>query len=79
MWISAEAGFLTTFQVFIAKFLICTAFLSQDTIDKLHPLPLILNRITESLGPDVPRITVERCDSLIFYSQLTQWQPKFVM
>lgn len=47
------------------KYLICTAFLLQDTIDKLHPLPMILNQITESLGPDAPRITVKRCDSLI--------------
>lgn len=30
----------------------------QETIDKLHPLPSILNQITESLGPDAPRILV---------------------
>ncbi|XP_034043301.1 RAS protein activator like-3 isoform X2 [Thalassophryne amazonica] len=30
----------------------------QETTDKLHPLPLILNQITESLGPQAPRITV---------------------
>ncbi|XP_035993003.1 RAS protein activator like-3 isoform X1 [Fundulus heteroclitus] len=30
----------------------------QDTIDKLHPLPSILNQISESLGPEAPRITV---------------------
>lgn len=30
----------------------------QETIDKLHPLPSILNQITESLGPDAPRIVV---------------------
>lgn len=28
----------------------------QDTIDKLHPLPSILNQITESLGSEAPRI-----------------------
>lgn len=54
----------------IAKYLIGTAFLSQETIDKLHPLPLILNQITESLGPDAPRITVKRCDSLVFVDTL---------
>lgn len=35
-------------------------FLPQDTIDKLHPLPSILNQITESLGPEAPRIIVNR-------------------
>ncbi|KAM3623469.1 uncharacterized protein V6R79_011632 [Siganus canaliculatus] len=30
----------------------------QDTIGKLHPLPSILNQITESLGPEIPQITV---------------------
>ncbi|MEQ2254787.1 hypothetical protein ILYODFUR_007210 [Ilyodon furcidens] len=30
----------------------------QDTIDKLHPLPSILNQISESLGPEAPRIIV---------------------
>ncbi|CAN9510785.1 unnamed protein product [Ophioblennius macclurei] len=30
----------------------------QDTIDRLHPLPSILNQITESLGPGAPRIMV---------------------
>ncbi|KAG7457261.1 RAS protein activator like-3-like isoform X1 [Solea senegalensis] len=30
----------------------------QDTIDKLDPLPSILNQITESLGPEAPRIMV---------------------
>lgn len=56
--------------LYIAKHLICTEFLPQDTIDKLHPLPLILNQITESLGPDAPRITVKRCDSLILVDTL---------
>ncbi|XP_026215664.1 RAS protein activator like-3 isoform X2 [Anabas testudineus] len=32
---------------------------NQDTIDKLHPLPLILNQITESLGPEAPRIIIK--------------------
>ncbi|XP_067115546.1 RAS protein activator like-3 isoform X1 [Osmerus mordax] len=32
--------------------------MKPDTIDKLHPLPSILNQITESLGPNAPRITV---------------------
>ncbi|XP_062244446.1 ras/Rap GTPase-activating protein SynGAP isoform X2 [Platichthys flesus] len=30
----------------------------QDTIDKLHPLPTILNQITESVGPEAHRIIV---------------------
>ncbi|XP_053713489.1 RAS protein activator like-3-like isoform X1 [Synchiropus splendidus] len=30
----------------------------QETIDQLHPLPLILNQITESLGPEATRIPV---------------------
>uniref|UniRef100_A0A096LSY2 RAS protein activator like 3 n=1 Tax=Poecilia formosa TaxID=48698 RepID=A0A096LSY2_POEFO len=30
----------------------------QDTIDKLHPLPSILNQISDSLGPEAPRIIV---------------------
>lgn len=30
----------------------------QDTVDRLHPLPSILNHITKSLGPDAPRITI---------------------
>nr|XP_046258714.1 disabled homolog 2-interacting protein isoform X2 [Scatophagus argus] len=30
----------------------------QHTVDKLHPLPSILNQITESLGPEAPRIIV---------------------
>ncbi|XP_072319206.1 ras GTPase-activating protein nGAP [Eucyclogobius newberryi] len=29
-----------------------------ETIDKLHPLPSILNQITESLGPEAPRIMI---------------------
>ncbi|XP_053184468.1 ras GTPase-activating protein nGAP isoform X1 [Scomber japonicus] len=32
---------------------------NQDTIDKLHPLPSILNQITESLGPEAQRIIVK--------------------
>ncbi|XP_003976523.1 disabled homolog 2-interacting protein isoform X2 [Takifugu rubripes] len=30
----------------------------QDTVDKLHPLPLILNQITDCLGPEVHHIKV---------------------
>ncbi|KAL6110632.1 rasal3 [Pungitius sinensis] len=30
----------------------------QDTIEKLHPLPSILNQITESLGPEAHRIMI---------------------
>ncbi|KAM9769795.1 disabled homolog 2-interacting protein isoform 2-T2 [Menidia menidia] len=30
----------------------------QDTIEKLHPLPSVLNQITESLGPEAPRIPI---------------------
>ncbi|KAM7418474.1 hypothetical protein PAMA_015882 [Pampus argenteus] len=33
---------------------------NQDTIDNLHPLPSILNQITESLGSEAPRIMVSR-------------------
>uniref|UniRef100_H3C096 RAS protein activator like 3 n=1 Tax=Tetraodon nigroviridis TaxID=99883 RepID=H3C096_TETNG len=32
----------------------------QDTVDKLHPLPSILNQITGCLGPEVHRIIVPR-------------------
>ncbi|XP_076150873.1 RAS protein activator like-3 isoform X2 [Alosa pseudoharengus] len=32
--------------------------MKQDTIDNLEPLPTILNQITDHLGPDAPRITV---------------------
>ncbi|XP_030638580.1 LOW QUALITY PROTEIN: RAS protein activator like-3 [Chanos chanos] len=32
--------------------------MKQDTIDNLQPLPSILNRITDCLGADAPRITV---------------------
>uniref|UniRef100_A0A3P8WH63 RAS protein activator like 3 n=1 Tax=Cynoglossus semilaevis TaxID=244447 RepID=A0A3P8WH63_CYNSE len=32
----------------------------QDTIDSLHPLPSILNQITEFLGPEMPRILINR-------------------
>nr|XP_057921387.1 disabled homolog 2-interacting protein isoform X2 [Doryrhamphus excisus] len=31
---------------------------AQETIEKLHPLPWILNQITESLGPGVPHIPI---------------------
>ncbi|KAL1006092.1 hypothetical protein UPYG_G00067790 [Umbra pygmaea] len=41
-----------------------------DTIDKLHPLPWILNQITESLGPDAQRITVS--------SKIAQSKPIYV-
>ncbi|XP_061626030.1 disabled homolog 2-interacting protein [Phyllopteryx taeniolatus] len=30
----------------------------QETIEKLHPLPMILNQITESLGPEIRQITI---------------------
>ncbi|XP_028255650.1 ras GTPase-activating protein nGAP isoform X2 [Parambassis ranga] len=42
----------------------------QDTIDKLHPLPSILNQITESLGPEAPRIIIS--------SQTGQAKPVYV-
>ncbi|XP_044044668.1 ras/Rap GTPase-activating protein SynGAP isoform X2 [Siniperca chuatsi] len=42
----------------------------QNTIDKLHPLPLILNQITESLGPQAPRIIVS--------SQMGQARPVYI-
>ncbi|XP_029998845.1 ras GTPase-activating protein nGAP isoform X2 [Sphaeramia orbicularis] len=42
----------------------------QDTVDKLHPLPSILNQITESLGPEAPRILVN--------SQTGQAKPTYV-
>lgn len=42
----------------------------QETIDKLHPLPSILNQITESLGPEAPRILVS--------SQSGQIKPTYV-
>uniref|UniRef100_A0A4W5RRU6 RAS protein activator like 3 n=1 Tax=Hucho hucho TaxID=62062 RepID=A0A4W5RRU6_9TELE len=44
--------------------------MKQDTIDKLHPLPSILNQITESLGPDALRITVS--------SNIGQSKPTYV-
>lgn len=43
-------------------------FFNQETIDKLDPLPSILNQITESLGPQVPRIVVSRCVEGFLYS-----------
>ncbi|KAM9363416.1 disabled homolog 2-interacting protein [Symphorus nematophorus] len=42
----------------------------QDTIDKLHPLPSILNQISESLGPETPRIMVS--------SKMGQAKPVYV-
>ncbi|XP_071392099.1 ras/Rap GTPase-activating protein SynGAP isoform X1 [Centroberyx affinis] len=42
----------------------------QDTVDKLHPLPSILNQITESLGPEAPRIAVS--------SHMGQSKPTYV-
>ncbi|KAF7223467.1 RAS protein activator like-3 isoform X1 [Nothobranchius furzeri] len=42
----------------------------QETIDKLHPLPSILNEITKSLGPEVPRIIIN--------SQTESSKPEFV-
>ncbi|XP_076585631.1 RAS protein activator like-3 isoform X1 [Chaetodon auriga] len=42
----------------------------QDTVDKLHPLPSILNQITESLGPEARRIIVN--------SQMGQAKPVYV-
>eukprot|EP00064_Thunnus_orientalis_P013285 superscaffoldBa00002138_g13322 len=43
---------------------------NQDTIDRLHPLPSILNQITESLGPEAPRIIVK--------SEMGQVKPVYV-
>lgn len=43
---------------------------NQDTIDRLHPLPSILNQITESLGPEAPRIIVS--------SEMGQVKPVYV-
>lgn len=40
--------------------LTCSLILPQDTIEKLHPLPSILNQITESLGPEARRIIINR-------------------
>ncbi|XP_030289391.1 RAS protein activator like-3 isoform X1 [Sparus aurata] len=42
----------------------------QETIDKLHPLPSILNQITESLGPEAPRILVS--------SEMDQAKPVYI-
>ncbi|XP_034456672.1 RAS protein activator like-3 isoform X1 [Hippoglossus hippoglossus] len=42
----------------------------QDTIDKLHPLPTILNQITESVGPEAHRIIVS--------SQMGQAKPVYI-
>uniref|UniRef100_A0A672I7J3 Disabled homolog 2-interacting protein-like n=1 Tax=Salarias fasciatus TaxID=181472 RepID=A0A672I7J3_SALFA len=43
----------------------------QETIDRLYPLPSILNQITESLGPDAPRITIS--------SEMGQNKPAYVL
>lgn len=43
---------------------------NQVTIDKLHPLPSILNQISESLGPEAPRIIVN--------SHIEQSKPMYV-
>uniref|UniRef100_A0A3P8T382 RAS protein activator like 3 n=1 Tax=Amphiprion percula TaxID=161767 RepID=A0A3P8T382_AMPPE len=43
---------------------------NQETIDKLHPLPSILNQITDSLGPEAPRIIVN--------SQMGQVKPDYI-
>ncbi|KAM6941781.1 RAS protein activator like-3 [Lycodopsis pacificus] len=42
----------------------------QDTIEKLHPLPSILNQITESLGPEAHRIIIS--------SQMGQAKPMYI-
>nr|XP_033479654.1 disabled homolog 2-interacting protein [Epinephelus lanceolatus] len=42
----------------------------QDTVDKLHPLPSILNQITESLSPEAQR--------MIITSQMGQFKPMYV-
>ncbi|XP_049899549.1 RAS protein activator like-3 [Epinephelus moara] len=42
----------------------------QNTVDKLHPLPSILNQITESLSPEAQRI--------IITSQMGQFKPMYV-
>ncbi|KAM9313835.1 RAS protein activator like-3 isoform 2-T2 [Pholidichthys leucotaenia] len=42
----------------------------QETIDRLHPLPSILNQISESLGPATPRIIVS--------SKMGQVKPVYV-
>ncbi|KAF1395558.1 hypothetical protein PFLUV_G00012770 [Perca fluviatilis] len=42
----------------------------QDTVEKLHPLPSILNQITESLGPEAHRIIIS--------SQMGQAKPVYV-
>ncbi|XP_054461249.1 RAS protein activator like-3 [Anoplopoma fimbria] len=43
----------------------------QDTIEKLHPLPSILNQITESLGPKARRILIS--------SQMGQAKPMYIL
>ncbi|XP_056265672.1 ras/Rap GTPase-activating protein SynGAP isoform X2 [Pseudoliparis swirei] len=42
----------------------------QDTIEKLHPLPSILNQISESLGPEARRIMIS--------SQVGRVKPEYV-
>ncbi|XP_061686838.1 disabled homolog 2-interacting protein isoform X2 [Syngnathoides biaculeatus] len=39
----------------------------QETIEKLHPLPMILNQITESLGPEVHHIPINKKQSKPMY------------
>uniref|UniRef100_A0A8C6SGE0 RAS protein activator like 3 n=1 Tax=Neogobius melanostomus TaxID=47308 RepID=A0A8C6SGE0_9GOBI len=46
-------------------------FLQTETTDKLHPLPSILNQITESLGPEALRILIS--------SQSGQIKPTYVL
>ncbi|XP_041640111.1 disabled homolog 2-interacting protein isoform X2 [Cheilinus undulatus] len=47
----------------------------QDTIDKLHPLPSILNQISESLGPETPRIIVSSKPEYIPPRDLEKYSP----
>ncbi|XP_020509917.1 RAS protein activator like-3 isoform X2 [Labrus bergylta] len=47
----------------------------QDTIDKLHPLPSILNQISESLGPEAQRITVSSKPEYIPPKYLDKYSP----
>ncbi|CAJ1052635.1 RAS protein activator like-3 isoform X2 [Xyrichtys novacula] len=47
----------------------------QDTIDKLHPLPSILNQISESLGPEAPRIMVNSKPEYVPPKYLDKYSP----
>ncbi|XP_074549521.1 ras/Rap GTPase-activating protein SynGAP isoform X2 [Halichoeres trimaculatus] len=47
----------------------------QDTIDKLDPLPSILNQISESLGPEAPRIVVSSKPEYIPPRDLGKYSP----